>query len=235
MNSKNIQKYSLYISKAKNLTKTQIPHMKLFNFSKKSLFTLSLAVLSIVLYIGVLHWGVYLTKNMVECFTVDRGDPSTNHTVDLPINTSFSCKNMCGPNSRCSITGDQCSSDIDCPGCQPPVPEKEIQALKEEVPGYDDSGKLTTEMVPRFSVLTTDIGTQAGIYKEESRFAQVPSYNIGYNIWRKTFDDGSFLFHQKYTPEPEILKKAFAPQYQKRTTLSGEFTDVGPLPSNAEL
>lgn len=42
----------------------------------------------------------------------------TSHTVDLPINTTVDCKNMCGPLNRCSITGEQCTSDIDCYGCQ---------------------------------------------------------------------------------------------------------------------
>ena len=41
------------------------------------------------------------------------------HTVNLPINTTTSCKNMCGPPNRCSITGTECLSDIDCYGCQP--------------------------------------------------------------------------------------------------------------------
>ena len=42
----------------------------------------------------------------------------TSHTVNLPINTTISCENMCGPLNRCSITGQQCTSDIDCYGCQ---------------------------------------------------------------------------------------------------------------------
>lgn len=203
--------------------------------SNNALFTLSLALLSFLLYIGVIQWGIYLAKHMVECFTVDRGDPSTTHSVDLPINTTFSCENFCGPNARCSKTGEQCSSDIDCTGCQSPVPEKEIHKLKEEVPGYNDAGKLTSEVVPRFSVLTTDIGTQASLYKEDSRFAQVPGYKTGYNIWRKTYDDGTMIFNEKYSPEPAMLEKAHAPQYQKRPTLSGQFADVGPLAANADL
>ena len=205
----------------------------MFRFSKKSSFTISLAIISFLLYIGVMLWGVYLTKHLVECFTVDRGDSSTNHTVNLPINTTYTCQNMCGPLARCSKTGEQCSSDIDCTGCQPPVPPQE--RLSQQVPGYNDNGKLTTEMVPRFSVLTNDIGTKAGLYTQDSRLVPVPSYNTGYNTWRRVFDDGTLIFNQKYKPEPYVLEKAYGPQYQKRTTLSGEFVDAGPLPANAEL
>jgi len=202
----------------------------MFKFSRNSLFTISLAVLSILLYIGVIHWGVYLTKHMVECFTVDREDPSTNHTVNLPINTTTSCENMCGPTAICSKTGEQCSSDIDCTGCQPPIPPEKM--LTQEVLGYNDSGKLTNGIVPNFPALTRDIGTQAGVY---TQYAKVPEYKVGYNTWRKVFDDGTLIFNQKYRPEPSELKKANAPQYQERQTLSGQFMDIGPLPANAEM
>ena len=30
---------------------------------------------------------------------------NTSHSVDLPINTKYSCQNNCGPQSKCSITG----------------------------------------------------------------------------------------------------------------------------------
>jgi hypothetical protein len=41
-----------------------------------------------------------------------------SHTVNLPINTSMTCENTCGPPNRCSVTGEQCTSDVDCYGCQ---------------------------------------------------------------------------------------------------------------------
>ncbi len=205
----------------------------MFGLSKKALFTICLAILSFLLYIGVLEWGIYLTKHMVECFTVDRGDPSTNHTVNLPINTKFECENLCGPLGRCYKTGQQCSSDIDCFGCKPPLSEELIADLTKIIPGYNDAGKLTTEVTPTFSVLTTDIGSQASPYEKDSTFIKVPSYNIGYNTWRKTYDVGAEMYNQKYSPPPSELK--YDAQYPERKTLSGEFIDVGPLPSNAEL
>ena len=37
----------------------------------------------------------------------------------MPINTTTTCKNMCGPLNRCAITGENCKSDVDCFGCKP--------------------------------------------------------------------------------------------------------------------
>lgn len=205
----------------------------MFNISKKALFTISLAIFSFLLYIGVIEWGIYLTKNMVECFTVDRGTSSTTHTVNLPINTTFSCQNMCGPLARCSKTGEQCSSDIDCPGCKPPVSQELLKDLSVNIPAYNDSGKLTTEATPNFSVLTSDFGSRAETYRENSTFLKVPTYNIGYNTWRKTYDKGTTLFNSRNSLSPNEIEEA--PHYPKRKTLSGEFLDDGPLPANAEL
>ena len=39
-------------------------------------------------------------------------------TIDLPITFPFSCKNFCGPGNTCAITGEQCSNDYDCSGCE---------------------------------------------------------------------------------------------------------------------
>lgn len=63
-------------------------------------------------------------------YYTDLGLPGTSHTVNLPINTTFECENKCMPPARCSITGQQCSSDIDCCGCNPNA--KKIQQLLEE-------------------------------------------------------------------------------------------------------
>ena len=63
-------------------------------------------------------------------YYTDLGLPGTNHTVNLPINTTFECENKCMPPARCSITGQQCSSDIDCCGCNPNATK--IQQLLEE-------------------------------------------------------------------------------------------------------
>lgn len=75
----------------------------------------------------------YLKTTQIENYAsyyTDLGLPGTSHTVNLPINTTYECENKCMPPARCSITGQQCSSDIDCCGCNPN--SKKIQQLLEE-------------------------------------------------------------------------------------------------------
>ena len=82
--------------------------------------------ISLLLIVAIYYWIGYLVKNnyIQECFQSNQTmmGPEYSHSVDLPLTTTYSCKNFCGPPARCSITGQQCTSDIDCPGCQPYVP-----------------------------------------------------------------------------------------------------------------
>jgi hypothetical protein len=202
------------------------------------------------MFIGIIKWGNYLIKTK-ECkkgkkgkkskkskegfdrytsIITDMGTADTSHTVDLPINTTFSCQNMCGPLARCSITGEQCTSDIDCYGCQPDFVETSNNTR--DIRGQNDAGKLTNGYNIRYSILTTDIGTQAKLYNKGINL-QPPSYFKGVNQWSKSFKAGMELYDKKYNPSIEILP--FLPQYPNRKTLSGEFNDNGPLAANAYL
>ena len=188
-----------------------------------------------LLLLAIFKWGNYLIQQGYvdtchEGFTsqgpfFDTGSPSTNHTVNLPLTTTFTCKNMCGPNNRCSLTGEQCSSDIDCFGCNPNT----AQFAPENSPlvrGDNDAGKLTTEQNPVFSVLTTDIGTHATLIASPDR--PPPTYFKGVNTWRETYDAGAQLFDKRYSPTAQ----SFLPSYPKRLSLSGEFQTDGPLAAN---
>ena len=101
-------------------------------FSQNQYNMLFLVIISFILFVTIFKWIDYLTNEsyIVECFTngvtQEKYDGSTSHTVDLPLTTSYSCTNFCGPTARCSITGQQCSADIDCPGCQPYSPPSVI-------------------------------------------------------------------------------------------------------------
>ena len=92
-----------------------------------------------------MSYGTYLIKQryIVECFSSlavkDSENINNSHNVDQPINTTISCQNVCGPLSRCYITGEQCTSDVDCFGCMP-----------KNVGGQNDSGKLTVGITPRY-------------------------------------------------------------------------------------
>ena len=211
------------------------------NISKKQQFTYLLAFFSILLLIFVFRKIDYLTahKYIVECFTnagpikEDVKGGSTTHTVNMPINTSFQCRNFCGPTSRCAITGHQCFTDVDCPGCQPKtvVDEDERMSLSKCVPGYDDAGKLTAGMTPTFSTLTTDkVSQNAKSFEatEEFQIKKPIQPYWGLNIWRKQFDEERKLFNKRYKPVgfPNMVS------YPLRYTMTGQFKNSEPLPSN---
>ena len=182
------------------------------------------AILAFILLVGIIYWSTYNFESFV---TNDKTGPNYSHTVNQPINTTISCKNMCGPLARCSLTGEQCTSDIDCYGCQTKSHNK--SRMFSEIRGQNDAGKETTGMTPNYSILTTDIGTQAKLYNK--LLIDPPQYDIGVNTWRKKFDNGEIFYDKRYYPG----KQQFMPNYPKRKTLSGEFEDDGPLASNAYL
>lgn len=195
-----------------------------------------LAFVTLIFVCVIFYWGDYLIKNDYirregkEGFTtlpsINLENADTTHTVRLPINTTTSCKNMCGPPGRCAITGEQCVSDIDCYGCTPSSKTSAQQPKTAEIPGYNDSGKLTQGVTPTFSVLTSDIGTHATVINPN---AKVPQYFLGVDQWKNKFELGENEFNKKYYPTSDTGNM---PNYPIRPTLSGQFKEVGPLASN---
>jgi len=196
---------------------------------------LMLIVLSIFLIIIIYTWIHYLVQNnyIVECFKNimrDTGSPETNHTVTLPLTTTYSCQNFCGPQSRCSITGHQCTADIDCPGCQPYVPPL-TNAETAIVPGDNAAGKLTVGVTPRYSPLTTDIGTKAALVHMSAPDKKPPMPNFGENTWSKSYEQDQKMFYYKYKP-PTLTNM---PNYKERYTMTGIYKNDDPYASNATL
>jgi len=148
-------------------------------------------------------------------------------TVNMPLTSTTSCQNFCGPNSRCAITGQQCMSDLDCSGCQPsgPVPSSASGAT---VPPNDDAGKLTVGVTPTYSPLTSGFGTHATEIQPGS-YVRPAQPNFGTNTWKAMFQQGEALFNQRYAI-PDL-----PPVFPKRYSLTGDFEEDGPFPSNAEL
>ena len=201
--------------------------------SKKQYYTLFFAFISFILVIIIFKWSDYLSNNnyIMESFANsiinEKNDGSTSHTVDLPLTTRYNCNNFCGPTSRCSITGQQCFTDIDCPGCQPyspPLPKN----TNDNIPGDNDSGKLGAKS--QYSPLTSGYGTQETIVTPNP-FAKPDMPNFGVNTWFSGFNDDMSLFNKRYKP-PQLQ---YMPDYQERYSLSGQFIDDGPFPSNATL
>ena len=71
-------------------------------------YILFLAIISFILFYVIFKMIDYLAAEqyIVECFTPGpiKEGTNTSHSVDLPLNTTYSCKNFCGPTSRCAIT-----------------------------------------------------------------------------------------------------------------------------------
>lgn len=210
--------------------------MKRFlGFSSNILF---LIIISFILLILIFKWIHYLSTNdyvyqinkkymkFNESFTSQ--NDSTSHTVDLPLTTTYSCKNFCGPTARCSITGQQCFADIDCPGCEPYSPP--LKKSTDCVPGDNDAGKLTLGVTPQYSSLTSGYGTQEKLIT--SNIYEKPDMaNFGVDIWKQNFDEENKLFDERYKPKG----LQYMPDYPKRYSLTGEFIEDGPYPSNAQI
>jgi hypothetical protein len=165
---------------------------------------------------------------------------NTSFTVDLPLNTWFSCANVCGPMARCSQTGEQCTSDRDCAGCQPQLrlngdqswgkkgnPKLNGSQRSQRIRGENDAGKNGG-----YSVLTSDIGSRA-LLTEGKEVERPPAYFQGVDQWRDTFNVGMELYNRRFNPSISVLP--FLPRYPVRPSLSGEFRDDGPLAANAYL
>jgi hypothetical protein len=95
-------------------------------------------------------------------------------------------------------------------------------------PGDDDAGKLTYNQTPQYSQLTTDAGTRANPVSPDL-YSPAPQANFGDNTWRSRFNEEQRLFDARYKP-PQLQ---YMPSYPSRYTLTGDFVNDGPLPSNA--
>lgn len=187
-------------------------------------FNIVLPLLALILLYIVFVMINYLVKEkyIIECFT-----SQTSHTVNLPLNTTYSCKNFCGPNSRCAISGQQCFTDIDCPGCQPQTQSQPHHKINDFVPGNNDAGKLTSGVTPTYSSLTSGYGTRERIVTKDL-YAKPSQANFGSDTWGNSFNEGQELFNKRY--KPNQLENM--PNYPPRYSITGEFIGDGPLPSN---
>lgn len=168
--------------------------------------------------------------------TYDSNSPKNSHNVDV-VNNAYSCSNFCGPQSQCAITREQCTSDVDCQGCQPPITAPPKYLTTTEVKPLNDAGKLTWGQTPQYSTLTTDIGTEAAYAKPGSKKEEIYRSYEGYDRWTKAFNYGLELADKKlvyqYSPEPAEYRSI--PVYPVTRTATGLFYDTGPTASNADL
>jgi len=170
--------------------------------------------------------------NYIDFYNKAYNDPSFSHTVDMPIiSNTYTCKNMCSSQSKCYITGQQCTSDTDCYGCKIPVPSyKEYNNIP--VRPQNDAGKYSY-LTPQYSSLTTDMGTMAKLYNKD-KLTPVPTNPIPFqyadavNFKSKTNkDNSSFIWNPKI--------RDYVLNYPLRLSHTGLFIQQGPLSSNSYL
>jgi hypothetical protein len=197
-----------------------------------------------VLVIGFILFILYIINYRFKegfdpnaLLTYDSNSPKNSHNVDV-VNNLYSCSNFCGPKATCIKTGEQCTSDVDCKGCQPPINKVPPKYLTDvEVSPLDDAGKLTGNLAPQYSPLTSDIGSRAANSKPGSLNNEVIRPYEGYDMWTKAFNYGLDLADKKlifqYSPEPEEYRSM--PTYPVTRTATGLFYDTGPTAANATM
>jgi hypothetical protein len=180
----------------------------------------------------------------------DTNSPLYSHSVNLPINDSVSCKNFCGPKSQCAITREQCTSDIDCKGCNP-GPKPMDSCITAEVSPYDDGGKLGQQGL-QYSPLTTGYNNHnadfAQIYPG-SKDAELKVPYQGLDIWTKSFNEGLDLYNKRRESADKysqgisnaipIATKGSLPYYEQKypmkVSTTGQFYETTPPASNSSL
>lgn len=106
-----------------------------------------LLVISVFLFIVIFWWVNFLVKNnyiqkgtYLELFTANNNENTnkekptqsgyiTGHAVDMPYFADYKCNNWCGPQSQCLFTRTQCTSDVDCGGCQDIIKKNNTKSL----------------------------------------------------------------------------------------------------------
>jgi hypothetical protein len=178
----------------------------------------------------------------------DINSPLYSHTVNLPINDTVSCKNFCGPKSQCAITREQCTSDIDCQGCNPGPPPKN-DCISKDVEPYDDGGKLGQNQL-QYSPLTTGYNNHRQNFEEAypgSKESQLKRTYNGEDNWTKSFNEGLGLYNKrqesrdKYnigesdsTDIPDDSKLShYEPKYPTTISATGMFYQTTPPASNS--
>ena len=209
--------------------------MKYLFFLRKNILPLLLLCMVIFIFFCLLFYLLF-------CLLISRKENFNNnnskysHSVDLPLTTTYTCNNMCSSQSKCYITGEQCTSDTDCYGCNIPNKMYEKNNNNKNIRGNNNAGKYSY-LVPQYSKITTDIGSQAKIYDIKNKNIGPPPIFFGPFLFNEVAnlatkinkDNSSFLWN----PKPE--DKNFTIKYPKRQTTTGLFLDEGPLASNSYL
>jgi hypothetical protein len=153
--------------------------------------------------------------------------PQYSHTVNLSINDPITCKNFCGPKSQCLLTRNQCTSDIDCPGCLLQSKKMPTQP-RTNIDPYEASGKIGQQGLTYSSYINSFNGHK---FDQEEAFPGSINNKIirpyqGIDRWESTFNEGLKIYNKKmgsYLGQPE---------YPMTETTTGLFYNTTPPASN---
>jgi len=178
--------------------------------------------------------------------------PAYSHTIDMPINTTYGCKNFCGPQAQCAITREQCTADIDCYGCNP-GPTRTFPKEESAADPYEDAGKLGINQSLQYSYLTNgynDHGIDFAPAYPNSINSQIQQPYLGVDKWTESFNKGLEYYNKKresrdkygegrapdfFFDEPTGLAEVAAPSYPTTISATGQFYETLPPASNAYL
>lgn len=202
-----------------------------YKMSQKNSFKLLFALITILLFFLLMSATSYMFQNnyIAETFT-----SGTTHNVDLPINTTYSCKNMCGPPGRCHLTGTQCLSDIDCFGCQPDTSSdlnNSFMQTNRKIIGDDAAGKKSF-LAPLYSPLTHDSVYNSKKIMISDPYRPPPEYRKGFDTWTTKAADMREVYDFTYQPADST---PYISRYPTRYSVTGQFRYTGPYASNASL
>jgi hypothetical protein len=172
-----------------------------------------------------------------------------SHTVNLPINDPVDCKNFCGPKSQCLLTREQCTSDIDCYGCNP-GPKSVNECITKDVLPYDATGKLSQGL--QYSNLTTGYNNHNADFSqiyEGSKNAQIKMPYQGLDMWTVPFNKGLEFYNKKMESAnkysegisnsvPLLLDNntsLYEPKYPLTISLTGQFYETTPPAANSSI
>jgi hypothetical protein len=158
-------------------------------------------------------------------------------TVNMPINTPYTCHNQCGTHATCSRTGQQCMTDADCPGCTPPTPPS--SRVGAGVPGDYDGGKLTDGVTPVYSSLTHGYGTRnMGTVPTHTSSSTPPSRMDRNLMWTASYNQQMDMFRKRYVIPDTGVDVPYLLHYPPQHNVTGQAAfaqSTGPLAANTVL
>lgn len=161
---------------------------------------------------------IFATQLRIEGYQSTYSSQEYSKTVDLPITFPFSCKNFCGPGNICAITGEQCSNDYDCTGC-----ENADKLKPPDVKPYYDELSLNNE--------------QMDYVYPGSKNNLTPLYLTGQNEWIKNFNEAIKLYNRKelYNNPLSDFEKKIISVYPTNVSMTGQYYETTAPGYNASI